>query len=131
MSQNTVALENFLPYLLTRAAFALILCWTGFGPTLAGAAAFLLLCGLFVLYLKSGWFRVDSSRPLAPLSRDERGQWAQYQALRWSVFIGCLACFAFDALLPGLSLGTSAGHAGFQIAILSYFAVQFYYLQFA
>ncbi|MEM1250538.1 MAG: hypothetical protein AAGA81_15465 [Acidobacteriota bacterium] len=129
MSQNAVRLKNFLPYLLTRAVFALVICWE-FGPTLAGAAAFLLLCGGFVLYLKSGWFHVDPNRPLAPLSRDERGQWAQYQALLRAVQLGLLAWATFEFLLPGLSLGTSAGHAGFQVGMLSYFAVQFYYLQF-
>lgn len=130
MSQDRLRLTNYLPYLLSRGALAAMVCWS-LGPTVAGVATFLSLCALSVLYLKSGWFRVHPEKPWAPLCRDEHGQWAQYQALRWAVVIGCLAWVVFEAVLPGISLGTSAGQAGFQIGLLSYFGVQAFYLQFA
>lgn len=85
---------------------------------------FLQLFGLFVLYLYSGWFRVDPSHPLTPLRRDERGRQIQRMALIAAVVVGILLyVLSLQAsTLWGMPIVT--GPLALSIGVLAYFTTQ-------
>jgi len=74
----------------------------------------IVLFGLFLLYLHSGWFSIDLRYPLTPLRRDARGQQIQRKALIASIAVGLLIYLTSSHLsgLIGLSL---SGNIAFSI----------------
>jgi hypothetical protein len=80
--------------------------------------------GLFLLYLHSGWFKIDVEKPLMPLRRDTRGQDIQRKALIAAVVTG-MVIYLSSTLLPELIGISTAGNIALAIAILTYFLTQF------
>ena len=117
--------RSFLPYYLSRAALAVgfsILVF-GVGTKALASAAFLFL-GMLV-YLHSGWFAVDPTRPLAPLRRDERAREIQRQALIAAILVGFLIHAGYRAMPDHLPSAENPGHLALGLAIATYFVVQF------
>ena len=116
--------KEFAPFYVSRAvlsaAFAILVMgfhWTAMLFTL------ILFAG-FLLYLHSGWFRVDLSHPLLPLRRDVRGYEIQRKALITSVVAGILIYFA-SPYLTGLIGFSFSGNVVFSVGIITYFLAQF------
>ena len=87
--------KEFIPFYISRlvlsAAFALLVFGFNWKAVLFAAVLF----ALFLLYLHSGWFKLDASSPLFPIRRDDRGILIQRKAL--------LAAIGCSILLFGLS----------------------------
>jgi len=115
----------YLPYYISRAALSAGFSLLAFGFTWQAALAGLVLFGLFLLYLHSGWFTVDTSRPLTPLRRDARAQEAQRRALIAAVMAGLLAFFFLPTLVRSLGLAIQGTSLALPAAVLTYFAVEF------
>ena len=117
--------REFIPYYLSRAALSAIFAILVMG--LAWKAFFfaIVLFGLFVLYLHSGWFLVDPSHPLTPLRRDEHGRQIQRIALITAVVVGILLFVI--SMQASTFLGTSfvTGPLALSIGVLTYFITQF------
>ena len=117
--------KEFIPYYLSRAALSAVFAILVMGLNWKAVFPFLLLFGLFVLYLHSGWFLVDPSHPLTPLRRDEHGRQIQRFALITAVVIGVLLyVISMQAsMLWGRSFIT--GPLALSIGVLAYFITQF------
>lgn len=117
--------REFIPYYLSRAALSAIFAILVMGFTWKAAVATVVLFGLFLLYLHSGWFQVDPEHPLTPLRRDERGRQIQRNALIAAVTVGILI-YIILTQVPSLS-GSSiiAGPLVLASGILTYFITQF------
>jgi hypothetical protein len=117
--------REFLPYYLSRAAISLIFGGLIFGLTWKAALLAAVMFALFLLYLHSGWFRVDPSRPLTPLRRDDRGQQVQRKALIAAVVVGGLV-YAVSSLASSLvGFPPVAGLLALAFAVIIYFIAQF------
>ena len=115
--------KQFWPYYVSRAVIGSVFAVLVFGLTWQALAFALVAFGVFLLYLHSGWFSVDTRNPLFPLRRDARGKAVQRRALILAVGVGS---FAY-ALLPMLSRfgGVSMpGNVALSLALVTYFAVQ-------
>ncbi len=120
--------KEFTPYYLSRAilsaAFALLV----FGFTWKAILFGLVVFGGFLLYLHSGWFQVDGSRPLTPLRRDERGRQAQRGALIAAVIVGLAVYLLFGPAVGLIEGAAVSGSMALALGILAYFIVQFFLL---
>ena len=114
---------EYLPYYLSRALFSLLFAAAVFGIGWVAAAAALVLFGLFLLYLHSGWFEVDLSHPFFPLRRDQRGRDAQRVALIVAVSAALLGYLAIKYLAIPLGLRLP-DVLSLTLAILAYFITQ-------
>jgi len=117
--------KEFLPYYISRAVLSAIFAILVMGLTWKAFVFAIILFGLFVLYLHSGWFLVDPSHPLTPLRRDEHGRQIQRIALITAVVVGILL-FVISmqaSTLWGTSLIT--GPLALSIGVLTYFLTQF------
>ena len=118
--------RRFIPYYVSRAVLSLALAFLVLGFTwkalLLGAG---FLC-LFVLYLHSGWFQIDASRPLFPLRRDERGREVQRRALIAALTSGAGLFLILAADPFGVFGQVAAGPLAMALGACVYFAVQFY-----
>ncbi len=109
-----------VPYYVSRAllsaAFSVLL----FGLSWRALASAAILLALFLVYLHSGWFAVDTSHPLFPLRRDDRAREAQRKALIAAAIVGGLVYLGYSTLTSAASppLAISA-------AVLVYFGSQF------
>ena len=117
--------KEFYPYYLSRAVISAGFAVLVFGFTWMAAGFALLLFSLFLLYLHSGWFTVDTSKPLTPLRRDTRAKLIQRKALIAAILVGMGV-----ALVMGLCVGQNAfsavsGSAAVAAAVVAYFASQF------
>jgi len=117
--------KEFLPYYISRAALSIIFALLAFGFTWGAGAFALLLFGLFLLYLHSGWFAVDASHPLTPLRRYERARGVQRKALITAVMAGLLLYFTLPYLAAPLGLQLPLQSLALPLAVLTYFVVQF------
>lgn len=115
----------YLPYYLSRALLSAGFALLVFGLTWKAALLALVTFGLFVLYLHSGWFRVDPSNPLFPLRRDERAQQVQRKALVAAACAGGLLYLLLSQVARFTALPLAGGALAIALAILTYFAVQF------
>jgi hypothetical protein len=116
--------KEFMPYYVSRAvlsaAFAILVA----GISWWAAILAVLVFGGFLLYLHSGWFQVDTRRPLTPLRRDQRGQEIQRKALIASMIIGVLVYWVASSGAARLGVPL-AGPAALLTAIITYFVTQF------
>ena len=117
--------REFIPYYLSRAALSAIFALLVMGFTWKAVLVAIVLFGLFLLYLHSGWFPVDPSHPLTPLRRDERGRLIQRNALIAAVIVGVLIYIILTQIpfLSGMSI--IAGPLALSGGILTYFFAQF------
>lgn len=116
--------KDFLHFYISRAilstAFAILV--IGFHWTAILFA--IILFGLFLLYLHSGWFSVDLRYPLTPLRRDDHGQAIQRKALIAALIVGILVYLIYP-YLPGFLGFSLSGNVTLSVGIITYFITQF------
>lgn len=117
--------SKFFPYYLSRAALSAAFAILVMGLTWKAALFAVVLFGLFLLYLHSGWFRIDPSHPLTPIRRDDRGQQIQRKALIAAVITGMLIYLILTQVSGLVGLSPVAGPLALALAVLTYFATQF------
>ena len=108
--------KEFLPYYISRALLSAVFSVLVNGFTWIAGLIAVIMFGLFLLYLHSGWFSIDLEKPLMPLRRDPRGQGIQRKALIAAVVMGLLI-YLTSALLPGLIGISIAGNIALAIAV--------------
>jgi len=117
--------RQFLPYYVSRALLSSVFSILVFGFTWKALILAAFIFGLFLLYLHSGWFSVDTTNPLFPIRRDERGREAQRKALIAALIAG----IGVFLILSAISLPTAATAAtaplAISISVIVYFASQF------
>lgn len=117
--------KQYLPYYISRALlsaiFAIIVVGFDWKALLITAVIF----GFFLLYLHSGWFRIDSENPLFPIRRDTRGQQIQRKALIIAIVLGLAVYFSLSLLSNQPDLISLAGSISLVIAMIAYFTSQF------
>jgi hypothetical protein len=116
--------KEYLPYYISRALLSAVFAVLINGFTWIAALVAVIMFGLFLLYLHSGWFKIDVEKPLMPLRRDTRGQDIQRKALIAAVVTG-MVIYLSSTLLPELIGISTAGNIALAIAILTYFLTQF------
>lgn len=117
--------RKYLPYYLSRGVLSLLFALLVMGLTWKAALLAVILFGLFVLYLHSGWFHVDASHPLTPLHRDERGRQIQRKALIAAVAAGLLVYFVSSFAASFTAIPTITGSLALSLGVFTYFIVQF------
>ena len=117
--------RTFLPYYISRAILSAIFSWLVFGLSWIAFLFSIIIFGLFLLYLHSGWFKVDPKNPLLPLRRDDHGQSVQRKAILIAIVVGFLTYLSLSQLTSALGLGLSSGSIALAVATIAYFASQF------
>lgn len=120
--------KEFLPYYFSRAIISVLFAVVMFRFTWQALLAALFLYGMFLLYLHSGWFKIDLTYPLFPLRRDQRSELIQRKALVATLVVGILASLALPLLFGLTGLGFLARNLAIPLAIFTYFSVQFFLL---
>ena len=116
--------KQFLPYYISRALLSVAFAMLIAGFTWKMIALAIVIFGFFLLYLHSGWFKIDTQNAIFPLRRDSRAQFVQRKALIIAIFVGLITYFLFG--LWGLT--TFSGSTAFALAITVYFISQFIFL---
>ena len=117
--------RQFLPYYVSRAALSLVLAFVVLGFTWKAAALGACFFAFFLVYLHSGWFEVDPSRPWFPLRRDERGREIQRKALIAALVSGVIVFVLLTAIPFSASPALAAGPLAMVLGACVYFAAQF------
>jgi len=117
--------REFIPYYLSRAAMSVILAILVMGFTWKAVLVAILLFGLFLLYLHSGWFQIDPNHPLIPLRRDERGRQIQRNALIAAITVGLLIYLIVSQASRLFGWSLVAGPLALSLAMITYFIAQF------
>lgn len=117
--------RQFIPYYLSRAALSLALAVVVLGLTWKAAVLAACFFAFFLVYLHSGWFEVDPSRPWFPLRRDERGREIQRKALIAALVSGVIIFVLLTAIPISASLALAAGPLAVAFGACVYFATQF------
>ena len=120
--------KQFLPYYTSRAllsvAFAILIA----GFTWKMIALAIVSFGFFLLYLHSGWFKIDTKNAIFPLRRDSRAQLIQRKALIIAIFVGLITYFLLPFISGLWGLTAFSGSTAFALAIIAYFISQFTFL---
>jgi len=117
--------RHFLPYYISRAALSLAFSLLVLGFTWKALLLGAFFFGLFLLYLHSGWFRVDPARPLFPIRRDERGRDVQRKALIAALVSGAALFFLLTVAPFSVALSSAAAPLAISLSVIVYFATQF------
>lgn len=117
--------KEYIPYYISRAVLSAAFALLVFRFTWQAAVFGLVIFGLFLLYLHSGWFRVDLSQPLFPLRRDDRGASIQRKALIFAIFTGALVYLVLSQTPLFSGIQAASGSLALAIAVLIYFISQF------
>lgn len=117
--------KEYIPYYISRAVLSAAFALLVFRFTWQAAAFGLVIFGLFLLYLHSGWFRVDLSQPLFPLRRDDRGASIQRKALIFAIFTSALVYLVLSQTPLFSGIQAASGSLALAIAVLIYFISQF------
>jgi len=116
--------KEFMPYYISRvilsAIFAILVMGFNWKALLLGAGFF----GFFLLYLHSGWYRIDLKNPYFPIHRDSHGQQIQRKALIAAVTVG-LVIYLILSQISGLVETAPSGSIALSIGVLVYFVTQF------
>ncbi|MFQ5791582.1 MAG: hypothetical protein ACE5JI_14010 [Acidobacteriota bacterium] len=121
--------RELLPYYVSRALLSVGFSWLVAGPTSTTLWLSLTFFAAFVWYAHSGWFLVDTTRPLAPLRPDERAREIQRQALVAAVVVGFLSHGVLTASGHSALLPFEPGPLALSLGVVSYFVTEF--IQFA
>jgi hypothetical protein len=116
--------KEFLPYYISRALLSSIFAILVMGFNFNAILLAIVLFGLFILYLHSGWFSVDLNYPLFPLRRDSRGQLIQRKAIIASVVVGLLIYLTASYFSGFIGISFS-GNIALSIGVITYFVTQF------
>jgi len=119
--------KEFLPYYLSRTLLSVLLAAVIFGLSWKAGAFALLLTGLFILYLHSGWFEIHPETPLTPLRRDTRGKDIQRKSLIAALFCG-MVFFVVSPYFSDYFSSPEARYLSFLIGAIVYLGVQFFLL---
>jgi len=117
--------RQFVPYYVSRAVLSLVLACVVLGFTWQAAALAACFFAFFLVYLHSGWFEVDPSRPWFPLRRDERGREIQRKALIAALVSGVIIFVLLTAIPLSTSLAPAAGPLAMALGACVYFGTQF------
>jgi hypothetical protein len=115
-----------LPYYLSRALLSALL---GLALALGGSAWWLgaltgaLAFAGFLWYAHSGFYLVDTSRPLAPLRRDERGKAIRDRAAVVALAVGGVTFGALALLGQAVGLLPNATNWALLVGVIAYFVV--------
>lgn len=121
--------KAFLPYYLSRIIISFLFAFAVWGGiTWQATLTALFFIGLFLLYLHSGWFRVDLTYPLFPLRRDQRAELVQRKAMVASLTVGIVFALELPSLFGVTDLALSTKNLAIPLAIIAYFSVQFFLL---
>lgn len=117
--------KEFLPYYLSRAVLSAVLAIAILEFTWQALLATLFFFGLFLLYLHSGWFKIDLTHPLFPIRRDQRAESVQRKALITALVIGLLSYLVLPQLSALIGVSFFSANLAIPLAVISYFLVQF------
>lgn len=117
--------KQFLPYYISRAILSSVVAILIIGFNWKAILFGIVFFGFFLLYLHSGWFRVDSNNTLFPLRRDDRGQLIQRKALIIAILVGLITYFSLSQLSNLFDMVLISGNISFATAVFAYFASQF------
>jgi len=117
--------RQFLPYYISRAVFSLGISLLILGFTWKALVLAAVFFGLFLLYLHTGWFRIDPSQPLFPIRRDDRGREVQRKALIAALVSGVAFFLLFVAIRSGVPLSSAAAPLAVSVSVIIYFATEF------
>lgn len=117
--------KQFIPYYISRAILCSVLAILSMGFNWKALLLAAIFFGFFLLYLHSGWFRIDLKNTLLPLRRDSRGQLIQRKALIIAIIVGLTTYFSLFQLSSRFDLDLISGNIAFATAIVDYFTTQF------
>lgn len=117
--------REFIPFYLSRAAISSVVAVLILGLSWKSVLLAIGLFGLFLIYLHSGWFRVDASHRLTPIQRDERARQIQRKALIAAVAAGLLVYVILIQAGDLLSLSIATGPLALSLGVITYFVSQF------
>ena len=117
--------KEYIPYYISRALLSAVFGILIMGFTWKALALTAVFFSFFVLYLHSGWFRVDAENRLLPLRRDARGQLVQRKALIIAIVLGLVTYFALTLISRQLGTASISGNIALAVAIIAYFISQF------
>lgn len=117
--------KEFIPYYISRSVLSIVFSILVMGLSWKAALLAILFFAGFLLYLHSGWFRIDLKNPLTPLRRDLHGQLVQRKALIISVVIGVSLYLISQGLSGYLGMVLISGHVALSIGVILYFIAQF------
>lgn len=118
--------KPFVVYYVSRALLSAGFSILVFGLTWKALVLAAVLFTLFLLYLHSGWFVTDPSNPLFPIRRDGRAREAQRRALIAAIVTAASVLLVVSIVAPAASV--AAAPLAIPLALLAYFASQFYFL---
>lgn len=117
--------REYMPYYVSRAVLSAAFALLVFRVTWQAALFAILVFGLFILYLHSGWFRVDLTNPLFPLRRDDRGKAIQRKAFIVAIVVGLLAYLTLSQFSGATELAGASGPLALVAGMMVYFISQF------
>ena len=117
--------KEFLPYYLSRGILSIAISMIIFGLKWGALLSAIILFGLFLLYLHSGWFSVDPNQPLSPLRRDERAKEIQRKSLIAAMIVGLLIFTGIPLINSQFGLAIIAGPVPLALGVITYFVTQF------
>jgi hypothetical protein len=117
--------KEYIPFYISRTLLSVGISLAVFGISLKALIMTIALFALFLLYLHSGWFSIDTSHPLTPIRRDERAREIQRKALIAAVVVGLLLYVFLPQANTHFGLSMVAGPVSISVSILTYFVTQF------
>ncbi|MEN8173924.1 MAG: hypothetical protein ABFS03_13720 [Chloroflexota bacterium] len=119
--------KEYMPYYISRLILSAIFAVLVMGLNGLNWMVLLLTIiffGFFILYLHSGWYRIDLKNPYFPLRRDSHGELIQRKALIAAVVTG-LVIYLILSQLSEFFAEVPSGSVALPIGILVYFLTQF------
>ena len=117
--------KKYLPYYISRALLSAILAVLIVGFSWVTIIIALVFFGFFLLYIHSGWFKIEEENLLFPLRRDARAQDIQRKALILAVFVGLVTYFGLPLISSHFDLSMTIRNIALPSAVIVYFATQF------
>jgi hypothetical protein len=117
--------KEFIPFYISRAVLSVVFSLVVFGVSWKAMLSAIVFFTLFLLYLHSGWFSIDPSRPLTPIRRDERAKEIQRKALIAAVTVGLLLYVILPQANTYRGLSLIAGPLALSFGVITYFITQF------
>lgn len=121
--------KELIPYYLSRAVFSALvglLIGLKVGPWWMGLLTGVLIFAGFIWYAHSGRYLIDTSRPLTPLRRDERGKRIRDRSAVAAVAIAGVVYGGLGLLVPVFPVENTAAWAALA-GVIVYFAVSNWY----
>lgn len=117
--------KKYLAYYISRALLSAIFAVLIAGFSWVAIIIAIFMFGFFLLYLHSGWFKIENDKPFFPLRRDSRGQLIQRKALIIAILVGLLINVTLMLVSPNLDLSLVIRSITIPSAVIVYFISQF------